>query len=88
MQVIAGPESAFDAALFPTHSSHLCCHERAGWGRQNKVCPRALETLGMLLYRRSFVKVGVGRSNLRNLLICTTSTAVICVTIKFSQAQT
>jgi len=32
MQAIAGPESAFDAPLFPTHSSHLCCHERAGWG--------------------------------------------------------
>jgi len=46
MQAIAEPESAFDAPLFPTHSSHLCCHERAGWGRQNWVWPRAWETLG------------------------------------------
>jgi len=46
MQVIAGPESAFDAPLFPTNFSHLCCHQRAGWGRQNWVCPRARETLG------------------------------------------
>jgi len=50
MQEIAGPESAFGVPLFPTHSSHLCCHERAGWGgRQNWVCPRARETLGMPL---------------------------------------
>jgi len=35
MQAIAGPESAFDAPLFPTHSSHLCSHEQAGWVRQN-----------------------------------------------------
>jgi len=35
MQAIAGPESAFDAPLFPTHSSHLYCHERAGGGRQS-----------------------------------------------------
>jgi len=32
MEAIAGLESAFDAPLFPTHSSHLCCHERVGWG--------------------------------------------------------
>jgi len=36
---IAGPESAFDVPLLPTHSSHLCCHEQAGWGRQNWVSP-------------------------------------------------
>jgi len=30
MQAIAGAQSAVDATLFPTHSSHLCCHERAG----------------------------------------------------------
>jgi len=46
MQAIAGTESAFDAPLFPTYSSHLCRHERAGWGRQNWVCPRARESLG------------------------------------------
>jgi len=45
MQAIAGTESAFDAPLFPTYSSHLCRHERAGWGRQNWVCPRARESL-------------------------------------------
>ena len=44
MQATAGPESAFDAPLFPTHSSHLYCHQRAGRGRQNCVCPRARET--------------------------------------------
>ena len=38
--------TAFDAPLLPTHSSHLCCHERAGWGRQNWLCPRAQEILG------------------------------------------
>ena len=32
MQAIAGPESLFDAPLFPTNSSHQCCYERAGWG--------------------------------------------------------
>jgi len=33
--------------LFPsTHSSHLCCHERARWGRQKWVCPRVRKTLG------------------------------------------
>ena len=31
MQATAGPKSAFDAPSFPAHSSHLCCHERAGW---------------------------------------------------------
>jgi len=46
MQAIAGPELAFDLPLFPSHSSHLCCYERSGWGRQNWVCPRAWETLG------------------------------------------
>jgi len=39
------PESAFDAPLFPIQSSHLCCHERAGWGCPNWLCPRARETL-------------------------------------------
>ena len=39
MHAIAGSESAFDAPLFPTHSSQVCCQERAGWGRQNWVCP-------------------------------------------------
>jgi len=39
MQVIAGPESAFDASLFPAHSSHLCCHERAGWGAKTEFAP-------------------------------------------------
>ena len=46
MQAIAGPELAFDLPLFPSHSSHLCCYERSGWGCQNWVCPRARETLG------------------------------------------
>ena len=50
MQAIAGPEPAFDAPLFPTHSSHLCCHEQTGWGRQNWVCPRARETPGTPLF--------------------------------------
>jgi len=45
MQVIAGHESAFEAPLLPNHSSHVCCHERAGWGGQNWVCPRAWEAL-------------------------------------------
>jgi len=50
MQAIAGPESLFDAPLFPTNSSHQCCYERAGWGgRQNWVFPRARETLGTSL---------------------------------------
>jgi len=45
MQVIAEPESAYDAPLFPTHSSHLCCHEQTGWGRQNEFAPRRGEPL-------------------------------------------
>jgi len=46
MQAIAGLESAFDAPLFPTNSSHLYCHKRAEWGRQNGACPWVRETLG------------------------------------------
>jgi len=34
-QLYAGPESAFDTPLLPTHSSHLCWHELAGWGHPN-----------------------------------------------------
>jgi len=44
MQAIAGLESAFDAPLFPTNFSHICCHKRAGWGRQNGACPRVRES--------------------------------------------
>jgi len=40
----AGPESAFDAPLPPTHSSYLCCHEQAGWQHPYCVCPRARES--------------------------------------------
>jgi len=46
MRAITGPESAFDAPLLPTQSSHLHCYERAGWGHQNWLCPRAREALG------------------------------------------
>ena len=55
MQAIAGPESASDTPLFPPHSSHIFWHERAGWGRQNWVCPRARETLGTSLSTASVV---------------------------------
>jgi len=37
MQAIAGPESAFDTPLLPTHSSHRCCHEPAEWGGAPKL---------------------------------------------------
>ena len=40
-QAIAGPESAFDAPLFPTHSSHLYCHERAGGAPKLSLPPGA-----------------------------------------------
>jgi len=53
MHAIAGPESAFDLPLFPSDASHLCCHERSGWGRQNWLCPRAPETLGTPLIKRT-----------------------------------
>jgi len=46
MHAITGPESAFDAPLLQTHSSHLYWHEWAGWGRQNWICPRGREILG------------------------------------------
>ena len=28
------------------YTSHLCCHERAEWGRQNWLCPRVRKILG------------------------------------------
>ena len=57
--------------LFPsTHSSHLCWHERAGWGRQNWVCPRVRETPGTPLFPSthsshlcSHEQAGWGRQN-------------------------
>jgi len=45
-QLHVEPESAFDAPFLPTHSSHLCYHERARWGRLSRLCPRARETPG------------------------------------------
>ena len=43
---LQGPSQLSTPSLFPTHPSHPCCHEQAGWGRQNWACPRARETLG------------------------------------------
>jgi len=47
-KLYAVPKSAFDAPIFPTHCSHLCCHERAGLERPSWSCSRARETEGRL----------------------------------------
>jgi len=52
MQAIAGPESAFDTPLLPTHSSHRCCHEPAEWGgAKTEFAPGRGETPGTQLPR-------------------------------------
>jgi len=37
---------------YSIYSSHLCFHERAGWGRPNWICPRTRVTLGTPLPKR------------------------------------
>jgi len=50
IQLHAGPETAFNTPLLLTHSSHLCCHERARWGCWNRLCSQAGETQGTPLF--------------------------------------
>jgi len=40
-----GPSQLLTPLYSQTDSSHLCWHERAGWARQNWLCPRAQDTL-------------------------------------------
>ena len=39
------PSQLLTPPVLPTHSSNLCYHKQARWGRQKWLCPRAHATL-------------------------------------------
>ena len=90
---LAGPESAFDVTILPTHPSHLCCHERAEWGWLNWLCPRARETLGTPLFcchvmvRLQFTHIlsFACRGSLWNVRANCFTVGLYCVTVTWQQ---
>jgi len=74
-QLHAGPAYLFDPPFLPTHPSHLCCHERAGWG-----CPNCAQKLIIFFrttlmpqsslqderYCKQYLSLNSKGSNLRN----------------------